>query len=70
MLPVETLTLRERQVAEYIPSNLTNKEIAHKLGVHECAIKRQLNNIYRKFGVRGTHARRRLIRLFSRRATM
>ncbi len=48
---IEPLTPREQQVAQLLIGGLTNKEIAHRLGVTEHTIKFHLNGILRKLGV-------------------
>lgn len=52
-VPPPRLTRREREVLDLIPSHLTNKEIAHKLGITERTIKMHLANLYRKMNVSG-----------------
>jgi LuxR family maltose regulon positive regulatory protein len=52
---VEPLTARERAVLEYLPTMMTNTEIAHQLLVSVNTVKTHLKAVYRKLGV----ARRR-----------
>jgi DNA-binding CsgD family transcriptional regulator len=46
------LTQREREVARGVGEGLTNKEIAARLVVTEFTVKKHLNNIFTKIGVR------------------
>jgi two-component system, NarL family, nitrate/nitrite response regulator NarL len=48
---IEPLTPRELQVAQLLAAGLTNKEIAHRLGVTDHTVKFHLNGILRKLGV-------------------
>ena len=50
---VETLTARERQVAEAIARGLTNKQIADEFGISAETVKRHLASIYGKLALRG-----------------
>jgi LuxR family maltose regulon positive regulatory protein len=52
---VEPLTSRERAVLEYLPTMMTNTEIARQLLVSVNTVKTHLKAVYRKLGV----ARRR-----------
>jgi DNA-binding NarL/FixJ family response regulator len=45
------LTPREKQVIVLVVAGYTNKDIAHKLGVSEQAIKHHVANIFDKLGV-------------------
>jgi LuxR family maltose regulon positive regulatory protein len=48
---VEPLTARERAVLEYLPTMMTNTEIAHQLLVSVNTVKTHLKSVYRKLGV-------------------
>lgn len=48
---IEPLTPREQQVAQLLADGLTNKEIAHRLGITEHTVKFHLNGLLRKLGV-------------------
>ena len=50
---VEHLTERELLVLAYLPSHLSNAEIAQRLGVSVNTVKTHLKHIYRKFLVTG-----------------
>jgi DNA-binding CsgD family transcriptional regulator len=45
-------TDREREIVELLRHGLTNKQIAHQLGIMEETVKKHLQHIYDKFGVR------------------
>lgn len=46
------LTQREQQIAELLRGGYTNKEIANQLGVMEDTVKKHLQSVFRKLGVR------------------
>jgi FixJ family two-component response regulator len=46
----ETLTLREKEVFQFVTSGLMNKQIAAKLGISEITIKVHRGNVMRKLG--------------------
>ena len=46
-----TLTQREVEIVERVGRGLRNKEIAHRLQIHEKTVKTHLNNIFRKLRV-------------------
>ena len=50
-LQCESLTDREREVAECVAKGLTNKAIADRFGISEQGVKFHRTNIYRKLGV-------------------
>ncbi|HYE84518.1 MAG TPA: LuxR C-terminal-related transcriptional regulator, partial [Clostridia bacterium] len=50
MESMKCLSKRESEVLEHIFYGLTNKEIASKLYVAECTVKKHINNIYTKIG--------------------
>jgi len=50
---VESLTARERQVAEAISRGLSNKQIADEFGISAETVKRHLASIYGKLALRG-----------------
>jgi DNA-binding NarL/FixJ family response regulator len=54
------LTPAERLVAQQVHRGLSNREIAHALGLSEATVKRQVSACLHKFGVR---TRTRLIAL-------
>jgi len=45
-------TSREQQVLEFVRQGLTNKEIARQLGIMEGTVKKHLQHVYDKLGVR------------------
>ena len=45
-----TLTPRQRQVAELVTEGLTNKEIGRRLGITELVVKNYLREIFDKTG--------------------
>jgi DNA-binding NarL/FixJ family response regulator len=45
------LSRREREVAEAVRENMSNKEIANKLNISERTVKFHVSNLLRKFGV-------------------
>jgi DNA-binding NarL/FixJ family response regulator len=45
------LTEREAEVVAWVTRGLRNKEIAHRLAIHEKTVKTHLNNIFRKLKV-------------------
>ena len=45
------LTTREQDVARLVASGLSNKAIAHRLGLQEGTVKVHLHNIYQKLGI-------------------
>jgi len=47
---MKCLSKREFEVLEHIINGLTNKEIASKLYIAECTVKKHINNIYAKIG--------------------
>lgn len=47
-----TLTHREQQIVDLLRCGCTNKEIANQLGVVEDTVKKHLQSVYRKLGVR------------------
>jgi len=47
---MKCLSKRESEVLEYILNGLTNKEIASRLYIAECTVKKHINNIYAKIG--------------------
>jgi DNA-binding NarL/FixJ family response regulator len=53
---MDQLTPREYQVAMLVARGLTNKEIAHRLGVTEGTVKLHVHNILRKLGARNRYA--------------
>src|SRR5574344_1307715 len=49
--PIETLTLREREVLTLVAKGANNQAIANKLFVKEVTVKTHLNNIFKKLKV-------------------
>lgn len=47
-----TLTHREQQIVDLLRCGCTNKEIANQLGVMEDTVKKHLQSVFRKLGVR------------------
>ncbi len=45
-------TAREQQILLLLVQGMTNKEIGHQLGIAEDTVKKHLQHVYRKFGVR------------------
>lgn len=52
----EPLTSRERELLAYLPTRLTNVELAQRCYVSVNTIKTHASHIYRKFGVQGRSA--------------
>ena len=50
---IETLTARERQIAEAIARGLSNKQIAAEFGISAETVKRHLGSIYGKLALHG-----------------
>lgn len=48
---INSLTVREREIIEYVCQGYNNKKIASKLSLSEQTIKAHLNRIFRKFNV-------------------
>lgn len=49
--PLETLTPRERQIAEHVGRGMRNREIADSLAMSEGTVKVYLHTIYQKLGI-------------------
>lgn len=47
-----TCTSREQETVRLLLSGMTNKEIAHRLAIAEDTVKKHLQHVYRKLGVR------------------
>ena len=45
-------TDREREIVDLLRRGMTNKQIAHQLGIVEETVKKHLQHVYDKFGVR------------------
>jgi DNA-binding NarL/FixJ family response regulator len=45
------LTAREREVVRLVSSGLSNKLVAHRLGLREGTVKIHLHNVYRKLRI-------------------
>ena len=52
-LQVETLTERERQMAEAVARGLRNRQIAEEFGISEETVKKHLATIYSKLALSG-----------------
>jgi DNA-binding NarL/FixJ family response regulator len=50
------LSPRERAVALLIAGGLSNKEVAHELGLRIGTVKVHVHNIFKKLGVRNRHS--------------
>lgn len=50
---IESLTARERQVAEAVSRGLTNRQIAAEFGISAETVKRHLASIYGKLALHG-----------------
>ena len=48
---IDSLTLKEREILQYLAKGVSNQEISEKLFVKEVTIKSHLNNIYKKLNV-------------------
>lgn len=48
---VDSLTLKEREILQYLAKGVSNSEISDKLFVKEVTVKSHLNNIYKKLNV-------------------
>lgn len=59
--PVASLTPREREFADLVAAGLSNQAISRKLVVEETTVKKTLQNIYAKLGIRGRTMLTRLI---------
>lgn len=49
---MDALTKREREIVGFLSQGLSNKQIAQQLDIMEDTVKKHLQNIFRKFGVR------------------
>ena len=45
-------TEREREIVDLLMQGMSNRQIAHSLGIAEATVKKHLHHVYRKFGVR------------------
>ena len=52
---LKVLSPREREVARLVASGLTNKEVAHELGVTEGTAKLHVHNIFEKLGAKSRY---------------
>ena len=50
------LTIREREVFEYLIQNNTTKEISEKLNISEKTVRNHISNVMQKLGVKGRSA--------------
>lgn len=53
MLHVESLTRREREMAQAVSRGLRNRQIAHEFGISEETVKKHLATIYGKLALPG-----------------
>ena len=51
-LPTHECTDRERQIIDLLLQGMTNKQIAQTLGIAEDTVKKHLQHVYKKLGVR------------------
>jgi DNA-binding NarL/FixJ family response regulator len=51
-LPISQFTMREQQIVILVRQGLTNKQIARELGIVEDTVKKHLQHVYDKIGVR------------------
>ena len=49
---MDAVTKREREIVGFLSQGLSNKQIARQLDIMEDTVKKHLQNIFRKFGVR------------------
>src|SRR5262245_8975113 len=47
-----SFTGREREIVDLLMQGMSNRQIAHSLGIAEATVKKHLHHVYRKFGVR------------------
>ncbi|HJY35996.1 MAG TPA: helix-turn-helix transcriptional regulator [Steroidobacteraceae bacterium] len=47
-----SFTGREREIVDLLMQGMSNRQIAHTLGIAEATVKKHLHHVYRKFGVR------------------
>lgn len=47
------LTIREKEIFEFLIDNMTTKEIALKLGISEKTVRNHISNVMQKLGVNG-----------------
>ena len=50
--PAHECTDRERQIIDLLLQGMTNKQIAQTLGIAEDTVKKHLQHVYKKLGVR------------------
>lgn len=50
--PIQTLSRKERQILDSLAKGMTNKELAHELGISTNTVKFHLSNLYEKLSVR------------------
>jgi DNA-binding CsgD family transcriptional regulator len=56
--PKPPLTRREREILDLLLQGMTNRQIAHAIGIGEETVKKHLYHVYRKLGL---HSRSQLI---------
>jgi DNA-binding NarL/FixJ family response regulator len=49
---ISPLTHRQQELARLVAQGLTNREIAHRLGISVFTVRHHVSNIMRKLGVR------------------
>lgn len=47
------LTKREKEIFDYLITNMTTKEIAEKLKISEKTVRNHISNVMQKLGVKG-----------------
>ena len=47
------LTKREKEIFDYLITNMTTKEIAQSLGISEKTVRNHISNVMQKLGVKG-----------------
>ena len=47
------LTKREKEIFNYLITNMTTKEIAQSLGISEKTVRNHISNVMQKLGVKG-----------------
>jgi len=51
LLQASGLTMRERQIIEFLAQDLSNREIADRLSISKCTVKNHVHRLLRKLGV-------------------
>jgi DNA-binding NarL/FixJ family response regulator len=53
--PLDRLTAREREIVPLLMDNLSNAEIAHRLGIQRKTVKTHVSHILQKLGLSSRH---------------